>query len=546
MASNRACETIRSLEREAEKFRIPPKSFKFHSMTTRFEFGPFIFDAQRRMLLKNGVPVEIGQKRVALLHALLRAEGQVVSKLDLMNAAWQTLNIEESNLSVQIAALRKCLGRSSTGDEWIRTIQRIGYQFVIPEATSPAGDDQNSMAGALRLGSKPSIVVLPFTNMSGDAEQEYFADGIVEELTVALSHMRWLFVVSSSFHYKGRGVGVRQVGRELGVRYALEGSVRKAGSKLRIAAQLVDAEMGTNLWAERFQGSVDDIFDLQDQLTAKVVGAISPRLEAAEIERMKRKPTANLDAYDHFLRGMAGLHKWTREGNEEALGQFYRAIELDPNYAAAHGLAARTFVQRNSGGWMRDRAGEVIEAERLARRAVVLGHDDAEALCTAGFALADICGELADGDAFIDRSIEINPNLAWAWIYSGWVKASRGEPDLALERLERARELSPLDPQSFSIRAAIAFAHFVGGRYAEALPWVEASARDRPDFLLPNLIAASSAGLAGELGYAKKAMARVRVIDPALRLSNVQNVQAMRREDFLRWCDGLAKAGLPQ
>jgi len=358
--------------------------------------------------------------------------------------------------------------------------------------------------------------------------------------------MRWLFVVSSSFHYKGRGVGVRQVGRDLGVRYVLEGSVRKAGSKLRIAAQLVDAETGTNLWAERFQGSLEDIFDLQDQLTAKVVGAISPRLEAAEIERMKRKPTASLDAYDHVLRGMAGLHRWTCEGNEEALAQFYRAIKLDPNYAAAHGLAARTFVQRNSGGWMRDRAGEVIEAEWLARRAVVLGHDDAEALCTAGFALADICGELADGDAFIDRSIEINPNLVWAWIYSGWVKASRGEPELALERLKRARELSPLDPQSFSIRAAVAFAHFVAGRYAEALSWAEASVRDRPDFLLPNLIAASSAGLAGAPGNAKKAMARVRVIDPALRLSNVQNVQAMRPEDFVRWCDGLAKAGLPQ
>src|SRR4029078_8266895 len=164
-------------------------------MTPRFEFGPFVFDAQRRKLLRNGAPVEVGQKCPILLEALLRAEGQVVSKSDLINAAWQTLNIEESNLSVQIAALRKCLGRSSTGDEWIRTVQRIGYQFANPEATGPAGDDQNSAAGAQRLGNKPSIVVLPFTNMSGDAEQEYFADGIVEELTVALSHMRWLFVV---------------------------------------------------------------------------------------------------------------------------------------------------------------------------------------------------------------------------------------------------------------------------------------------------------------------------------------------------------------
>ena len=516
-------------------------------MTTRFEFGPFVFDAQRRMLLKNGVPVEVGQKCLILLETLLRAEGQVVSKSDLMDAAWQTLNIEESNLSVQIAALRKCLGKSENGGEWIRTVQRIGYQFVNPEGTNAASDHHNSAAGARRLGSKPSIVVLPFTNMSGDPEQEYFADGIVEELTVALSHMRWLFVVSSSFHYKGRGVGVRQVGQELGVRYVLEGSVRKAGSKLRIAAQLVDAETGANLWAERFQGNLEDIFDLQDQLTARVVGAISPRLEAAEIERVKRKPPASLDAYDHFLRGMGELHKWTREGNEEALTQFYRSIEIDPNYAAAHGLAARTYVQRNSGGWMSDHASEIIEAERLARRAVLLGRDDAEALCTAGFALADICGEIADGDAFIDRSIAINPNLAWAWIYSGWVKASRGEPELALECLDRARELSPLEgPQSFSIWAGIAFAHFVAGRYSQALSSAEASVRDRPNFLLPHLIAASSAGLVGALGNAKKAIARVRVIDPGLRLSNVHRVQAMRPEDFLRWCDGLAKAGLPQ
>jgi len=382
--------------------------------------------------------------------------------------------------------------------------------------------------------------------MSVDQEQEYFADGIVEEITIALSHMRWLFVVSSSFSYKGRVVGVKQVGRELGVRYVLEGSVRKAGNRLRIAAQLIDAGTGTNLWADRFEGSVEEIFDLQDQLTSRVVGAIAPRLEAAEIERVKRKPTASLDAYDHFLRGMAGLHKWTREGNEEALAQFCRAIEIDPNYALAHGMAARTYVQRNSGGWMSDRVREVREAERLARRAVVLGHGDAEALCTAGFALADICDEIPDGDAFIDRSLEINPNLAWAWLYSGWVKASRGEPELALERLSRARELSPLDPQGFSLRGAMAFAHFVAGRYEEALSCAEASIRDRPDFLLPNLIAASAAGLVGKHADAQKAMVRVRRIDPILRLSNLDGIQAMRSVEFSCWSEGLRKAGLPE
>jgi TolB-like protein len=515
-------------------------------MTTRFEFGPFLFDAQRRMLLKHGAPVEVGQKCLILLETLLRAEGQVVSKSDLMDAAWQTLNIEESNLSVQIAALRKCLGKSDSGGEWIRTVQRIGYQFAKPEAPSAVPDGRKFVASDPRLGGKPSIAVLPFINMSGDPEQEYFADGIVEELTVALSHLRWLFVISSSFYYKGRAAGVKQISQELGVRYVLEGSVRKAGSKLRIAAQLIDAETGANLWAERFQGSLEDIFDLQDQITARVVGAISPQLEAAEIERVRRKPTASLDAYDHFLRGLGGLHKWTCDGNEEALTQFYRAIEIDPNYAAAHGFAARTYVQRNSGGWMSDHTKERAEAERLARRAVLLGRDDAEALCTAGFTLADLCGEVADGDAFIDRSIKINPNLAWAWIYSGWVKASRGEPELALECLDRARELSPLDPQSYSIWAGIAFVHFIAGRYSQALSSAEVSLRHQPDFLLPHVMVASCAGLMGEVSIGKKAIARVRVIDPRLRLSNVHRVQAMRPEDLLRWRNGLAKAGLPR
>ena len=195
---------------------------------------------------------------------------------------------------------------------------------------------------------------------------------------------------------------------------------------------------------------------------------------------------------------------------------------------------------------MNDRIREVADAERLARRAVVLGRTDAEALCTAGFALADICDEIPDGDAFIDRSLEINPNLAWAWLYSGWVKASRGEPELALERLNRARELSPFDPQGFSLRGAMAFAHFVAGRYAEALTHAEASMRDRPDFLLPNLIAASTAELAGKHADAAKTMARVRRISPGLRLSNLGSIQAMRPAEFAFWSEGLRKAGLPE
>jgi adenylate cyclase len=241
----------------------------------------------------------------------------------------------------------------------------------------------------LMLPDKPSIAVLPFTNMSGDPNQEYFADGVVEEIITALSHFRSLFVIArnSSFTYKGRAIDVKQVGREQGVRYVLEGSVRKSADRVRIASQLIDAETGAHLWGDRFDGDMEDIFDLQEQVTARVVGAIDPKLNEAEIERIRSKPTESLDAYDCFLRGMAGLHKWSREGNDEALEHFHRAIELDPHYSAAHGLAARTYVQRNAGNWMTNRPYERLEAGRLARRAVELGHDDAVALSTAGFTL---------------------------------------------------------------------------------------------------------------------------------------------------------------
>jgi TolB-like protein len=232
------------------------------------------------------------------------------------------------------------------------------------------------------LPDKPSIAVLPFENLSGDREQEYFADGMVEEIITALSRFRGLFVIArnSSFAYKGRAIDVRQIGRELGVRYILEGSIRKAGSKVRITGQLIDTSSGAHLWADRFDAPLEDIFDLQDQVTASVVGAIAPKLEQAEIERSRRKPTENLDAYDHYLRGLAGVHQWTKEGTQEALSNFYRAIELDPNFAVAYGMAARTYALRKGGGWASDREAEITETARLASKAAELGKDDAIAL----------------------------------------------------------------------------------------------------------------------------------------------------------------------
>jgi len=399
------------------------------------------------------------------------------------------------------------------------------------------------------LPDKPSVAVLPFENLSGDPEQQYFSDGITEDIIIALSRFRSLFVIArnSSFAFKGRAMTATQVARELGVRYLLEGSVRRAATRLRITGQLIDADTGAHLWADRFDGDLEDIFDLQDRVTARVIGAIVPKLEEAEIQRVRSKPTESLDAYDYFLRGMACLHKWSPEGNDEALAHFHRAVALDPNYAAAHGQAARTYVQRNACGWATDRAREVAEAAKLARRAVELGHDDAVALSTAGFALADLVGDIEDGDAFIERALDLNPNLAWAWLYSGWVKSASGDTELAIERIARAKRLSPHDPQDLSIQTALAFAHFIAGRYGEALVCAQAALRHRPNIRLPNCLAAASAALAGRPDEARKAMERLLRLYPGLRVADASFLQMIGRpEDLARWIDALRRAGLPE
>ena len=266
---------------------------------------------------------------------------------------------------------------------------------------APAPEAAIAEPAALPVPDRPSIAVLAFENLSGDPEQEYFADGVVEEIITALSRMRWLFVIArnSSFAYRGRAVDVKQVGRELGVRYVLEGSVRRAGSRVRIVGHLIDVGTGVHLWADRVEGEAEDIFALQDQVTASVVGAIAPELEKAEIVRARRKPTASLDAYDYYLRGLAEVHKWKREANAEALRLFRRAIELDPNFAAAWGMAARCLSQRKASGWATDHAADVAEVRRLAQRAAELGPDDAVALATAGIGLAYVAGDISDGGA---------------------------------------------------------------------------------------------------------------------------------------------------
>jgi len=398
------------------------------------------------------------------------------------------------------------------------------------------------------LPAKPSIAILPFQNLSEDPSQEYFADAMVEEIITALSRVRWLFVIArnSSFTYKGRSVDVKQIGRELGVRYVLEGSVRKAMNKVRITGQLIDAMTGTQLWADRFDGTLEDVFDLQDELAAKVASAIAPKVEEAEIERARRKPTDNLDAYDYYLRGLPFATLTTRDANSEALRLFHKAIGLDEGFAAAHGMAAWCYMVRKVNGWMADGDDEIKEATQLARRATTLGRDDAIALCWGGFALAYVAGDLEDGAAFIDQAIALNPNLAAAWDYSGWLQIILGRPEVAIERLDHARRLNPFDRTLFHIHAGLAWAHFFAGRYDEACRWVRGALRDQPNYLGTLRIAAASFALAGRLDDARLVVERMQELDPTLRLSNLQRrLPPLRPADFNLYQEGLRQAGLP-
>jgi TolB-like protein/Tfp pilus assembly protein PilF len=403
---------------------------------------------------------------------------------------------------------------------------------------------------ALPLPDRPSIAVLPFQNMSGDPEQDYLAYGIVEEIITALSRFRQLFIIArnSSFVYKGRAVDVKQVGRELGVRYVLEGSVRKAANRVRITGQLVDALTGAHLWADRFNGGLEDIFDLQDQVTENVVAAIAPKVEQAEIERAKRKPTESLHAYDYYLRGRAIIPDPTEKVISEALALFNNAIDLDPDFAAAYAWAANCYVWRKVYGYSDDPAREKAETGRLARRAAELGRDDADTLAEAGWALGLVGGDLGGATALLDRALTLNENSVTVWHNSGWVKLWRGELETAIKHFANAMRLSPLDPFLYGMQCGTAAAHFFAGRHADAVSWAGMALRERPDNHAVLRIAAVSNALAGHVDEAKKACTRLQQLNPGLRVSNFTETAGpyRRPEDLAKLEEGLRKAGLPE
>jgi TolB-like protein/Flp pilus assembly protein TadD len=395
-----------------------------------------------------------------------------------------------------------------------------------------------------------SIAVMPLANLSPDPEQTYFADGMADELITALSRLPWLKVISRSgtFVFRDNPIDARQAGRELGVRYVLEGSVRKAGSQVRIVGQLIDTETGIAIWGAHFDGSLENIFELQDQVATKVVGAIQPKLEQAELERSRRKPTVSLDAYDYYLRGLAELHRWTRDGNREALKHFYRAIELDRRFAAAYGMAARCFSQRKTSDWVEDDARDWAEAEGLASLAVELGRDDPVALSNAGVSIAFVGCKVREGGELVERALAINPGYAVAWMFRGWIKCWCGEADEALASINRALDVSPHNPDPYvrNMRRSMSLVHFIAGRYEEAIATASQLLTVRPNATTAAAATAASAALLGRIDEARAAMAEMRATAPLICRANLRSrFPLVRDEDFNRFAEGLRLAGLP-
>jgi len=395
---------------------------------------------------------------------------------------------------------------------------------------------------------KPSIAVLAFTNLSGDAEQEYFADGIVDDIITALSRVHAFFVIArnSSFTYKGKAVDIKQVGRELGVRYVLEGSIRRAGNRVRITGQLIDAENGRHIWADRFEGSLDDIFDLQDRITENVVGTFEPSLRLAEIERARSKPTANMQAYDYFLRAWHNLGMNSSEqGNDEALRDLRRAIELDGGYSAAKALYGWAIQLRKSSRGQATEA-EIKEGTRMAREALAAHHDDPVTLATAGWALCFLDSAHDDAVDAVDRALKLAPNIPAVLNHAGWVRVFAGDPAEAEETFRRAMRLSPLDPQMAHLQSGLALACLRAEKYEEALAAALRASRERPDYQQAQRPALFSLVGLGRLEEAKAVAERLRTSSPSFTVSWFRSVPFKDQPFKARCIAAMRAAGIPE
>jgi adenylate cyclase len=438
------------------------------------------------------------------------------------------------------------------GEKSLKNIDRpVRLYAVRPAGTleAPEAKASSEVRRPLQLPDKPSIAVLPFQNMSGDPEQEYFADGMVEDIITALSRIKWLFVIArnSSFAYKGKAVDIRQVGRELGVRYVLEGSVRKAGNRVRITGQLIEAGTGSHIWAEKFDSPLDDIFDLQDQVTTHVVSAISPRLQQSELERANRTPTESLTAYDYYLRGISKRHTSKKETFVEALPLLKKATELDEGYAQSHAAIAFWYVLLISYGWSQNREQENADAVWFARKALELNTEDSLVLAQGGYTLAYIANELEDGADFLKRATSADPNFAMAWYLRGLISVFLGNYDEAVVQLEHSLRLSPFDPLAFGPYNGLAYSNLFCGRYDKATEWAEVSVRQNPNYLGSRRALMACYAASGKTEAAKAVWEVARSIDPTQRISDIRKRYPLRRDqDVAKLAECFRMVGMPE
>ena len=411
-----------------------------------------------------------------------------------------------------------------------------------PAAQRPVGES----GAALALPDKPSIAVLPFQNMSGDAEQAYFADGMVEEIITALSRIRWLFVIArnSSFAYKGQSVDVKQVGRELGVRYVLEGSVRKAGNRVRITAQLIEAETGTHLWADRFDGALEDVFDLQDQVAIKVVGAIEPSMRQSEIERARYKRPDSLDAYDLYLRALPLVTTCMPDDADLALPLLVEAVRLEPNYAVAHAMIAWCHEQRWVRGGLHDETRAT--ASRHARTAIAVGSDDAAALAVGGFVIGVIEHDFQVALDALDRSLALNPSAALTYGFSAIIRAWSGDDETAVAHAAAALRHSPYDPLIWMPFVGLAYAHFFAGRFEAALSAAARAIQGNPRFSVPFYMRTAALVRLGRQDDAEASARQLLQLQPGFTISLLTNSRITSEENLSMLADALRRAGLPE
>jgi TolB-like protein len=512
-------------------------------MSGTYSFGRFALDLEAGVLLCAGEPSLLGQRAVSLLRLLLERAGQLVGKEALIDTAWPGLAVEDSNLTVQIAALRRVLEHDGGGG-WIETLPRRGYRYVGPPVTRAERGDPASQTVALPMPDRPSIAVLPFDNLGGEAA--WFADGMVDDIITGLSRIKWLFVIArnSSSIYRGRAADVKQVGRDLGVRYVLQGSVRRDGDRVRINVQLVDAASGGHVWAERYERVLRDVFALQDEIALAVLGAIEPSLRRAEIARIARKRPDSLDAYELVLRAQPDVDSGMPDRAARALPLLERALALEPGYALAHGLVAMCRHNRflRAGLKAEDRAASV----RHARIALEHGRDDALALTFAGFCVGMDGNDRAAAFTAFDAALALSPSTALAWIFGSVIHSWAAEAERAIEWGARAVRLSPFDSWAFASFGSQALGHFLRDRPHQAAQFAYQAVQANPGHSVNYVILIGPLVALDRIDEAKVAAARVLELQPTFHIGRQFAGVNCADELAARLGRALRAAGLPQ